>query len=60
MPVGTENASRFVWRCKMDDWDDICYECTGYGDDYSLGENGELVKNCETCPFNKQYDEWDD
>ena len=38
-----------------DDWDysDICYECTGYGDDYSLDEDGELVSDCPTCPFNR-------
>lgn len=30
-----------------------CYECGGYGDDYSYDdEAGELVSNCETCPFN--------
>lgn len=28
---------------------DICYECTGYGDDYSFDENGELVCNCDEC-----------
>lgn len=27
----------------MYDWDDICYECTGYGDDYELDEDGELI-----------------
>lgn len=31
---------------------DICYECSGYGDDYSTDENGELVWNCPNCPFN--------
>ena len=25
----------------MDD-DEICYECTGYGDDYYVDENGEM------------------
>ena len=36
-------------------WDDYdpCYECTGYGDDYSIDENGELVCNCPDCPFNE-------
>lgn len=30
-----------------------CYECGGYGDDYSYdSETGELVCNCDTCPFN--------
>lgn len=32
---------------------DYCYECTGYGDDYSEGENGELVSNCENCPYGR-------
>lgn len=38
-----------------DDWDysDICYACTGYGDDYSFDEDGELVSDCPTCPFNR-------
>lgn len=42
----------------MDDYD-VCYECTGYGDDYSIDENGELIRNCENCPFNplKKEDE---
>lgn len=36
---------------------DICYECGGYGDDYSIDENGELVWNCPTCLFNPFRDE---
>lgn len=24
---------------------DYCYECTGYGDDYHIDEDGELVCN---------------
>lgn len=36
---------------EIDPWDDYCYECCGYGDDYSADENGELVCNCFTCPF---------
>ena len=34
-----------------------CYECTGYGDDYSVNENGEWVSNCDTCPFNSDNEE---
>lgn len=30
--------------------DEICYECNGLGDDYSLDENGELKCNCPECP----------
>ena len=28
---------------------EYCYECSGYGDDYSIDEDGELVCNCDTC-----------
>lgn len=50
-----------------DDWDDPwddydwCYECTGYGDDYSYDDDGELVSNCDNCPNNpNRRDPWDD
>lgn len=46
-----------------EDWDDYCYECGGYGDDYSVDENGELVSNCADCPHNPSrgyWDDWDD
>ena len=39
-----------------DGWDDYdwCYECGGYGDDYSYDpETDELVSNCDSCPHNK-------
>ena len=39
---------------------DICYECGGYGDDYGIDENGELVWNCPTCPCNPYRKEEDD
>lgn len=39
-----------------DPWEDHCYECGGYGDDYSVDENGDMVCNCFTCPFGG-YDE---
>ena len=36
----------------FDDWEDddldVCYECGGYGDDYSIDKNGELICNCFT------------
>lgn len=43
---------------EYDEYDeyDVCYECTGYGDDYRI-ENGELVCNCDSCPFNRKDDE---
>lgn len=43
----------------MEDYD-RCYECTGYGDDYILDENGELVSACDDCPFNDLNDEEDE
>ena len=43
----------------LDEYDDICYECTGYGDNYSENEYGELVNNCSDCPWNPaNNDEW--
>ena len=35
----------------MDD-NDRCYECSGYGDDYYIDDDGELVCACSDCPFN--------
>lgn len=37
-----------------------CYECTGYGDDYYLDDNGELVRACDDCPFNSVEDDEED
>ena len=46
--------------CFWDD-DDVCYECGGYGDDFYVGETGELVCRCLECPFNKiDFDEYND
>ena len=36
-----------------DDEYDVCYECTGYGDDYFINDDGELESSCSTCPFNE-------
>lgn len=39
---------------------DVCYECTGYGDDYYLNDEGEWVSACETCPYNSaNEDNWE-
>ena len=43
----------------MYDWDDICYECTGYGDNYEESEDGELICRCSTCSFNTDR-EWEE
>ena len=40
---------------------DQCYECSGYGDEYSFDDKGELVSNCDDCPWNNSSaDSWDD
>lgn len=31
------------------DPDEICYECTGYGDNWCIDEDGELVCACDEC-----------
>ena len=41
----------------MSDYNDYCYECTGYGDDYFTNEEGELECYCPQCPFNDDYDD---
>ena len=40
----------------IDDDFDSCYECSGYGDDWYLDENGELVHACDDCPLNGKDD----
>ena len=37
-------------------YDDYCYECCGYGDDYYIDDDGELKCRCPECPFN----DWED
>ena len=45
-----------------DDYD-RCYECSAYGDDYYIDDNGELVCYCPECQglFDDEWydDEWD-
>ena len=42
-------------------WNDYCYECGGYGDDYSFDEKtGEWKSNCKDCPLNLLNNEEDD
>lgn len=39
----------------LDDLDfDRCYECGAYGDDYRMDENGDLVSNCDDCPYSRK------
>ena len=42
----------------MDDYD-WCYECTGYGDDYYINDDGELECCCDHCWVRKQEEECD-
>ena len=47
----------------MDDSYDYCYECSGYGDDYYVNEDGDLVCRCGECilnPINDSTDYYDD
>ena len=43
-------------------YEDRCYECGGYGDDYYMDDDGEWVKACDDCPYNPlidwEEDEW--
>lgn len=33
-------------------YDDYCYECGAYGDDYFINDEGDLECYCMRCPFN--------
>jgi hypothetical protein len=35
--------------------EDYCYECTGYGNDYFVNDEGEMEWRCLECPFNPLY-----
>lgn len=43
----------------VDDYD-ACYECSAYGDDYFINEDGDLECYCFKCPLNRDDDDWDD
>ena len=39
---------------------DICYECSAYGNDY-YDEDGLMICRCSECTFNSnRRDDWDD
>lgn len=40
--------------------DDICYECSGLGDDYFINEDGELECWCPHCAIFRAKMEDDD
>lgn len=35
----------------MDDYN-VCYECQGYGNDFYVDDNGELIRTCDNCIYN--------
>ena len=47
---------------QMPEWDeyDYCYECSSYGDDYFVNDDGELESYCSQCPNNPSLSDWDD
>lgn len=34
---------------EREEYYETCYECTGYGDDYTIDEDGEMVCRCTDC-----------
>ena len=42
---------------EIDDEDELCYECSLYGDNSYLDENGEWVNCCLECPLNRMNDD---
>ena len=52
----------YRWVIMCDDYEedpyDYWYECSGYGDDYYMDEDGELVCRCPECLMNPNS--WDD
>lgn len=47
-------------ECFQDDDFDYCYECSGYGDDYFVNDDGELECFCAQCPHNPNNQDADD
>ena len=39
--------------------DDYCYECSGYGDDSYIDNDGEMVCYCPECIHNP-LNQWED
>lgn len=36
---------------------DACDECRGYGDDYYIDDDGNLVSACDECFYNRSDDD---
>lgn len=43
----------------MPPYDDYCWECGAYGDDYYIDDDGELIWRCPECPYWEEDDELD-
>lgn len=43
----------------LEDRYDYCYECSGYGDDYFMNDEGEYESYCPYCRNNPNRDDWD-
>jgi hypothetical protein len=47
------------WDYDEDEWDH-CYECSGYGNDYSFDDDGELICYCPNCLMNPDWEVWNE
>ena len=56
--TNNEKLNQTLMQWNDNDWcSDLCYACTGYGDDFYIDElTGELVNACDDCPYN-EYNE---
>lgn len=36
-----------------EEYEDHCYECEAYGDDYYTDEEGNMIPACDDCPYNE-------
>lgn len=41
-------------------YEDYCYECGGYGDDYYIDDDGELKCRCPECSYFERGEEYED
>ena len=51
------NPKGVIENMDEDKYFHICYECTSYGDDYYLDDEGELVCACPDCWVTKEKEE---
>lgn len=51
------NKSEYDEFVKEREDSERCYECSGYGDDYCIDEDGKPISNCDNCPFSTWNEE---